>query len=118
MQCSAFIITLCSLFAFRQFFSTFILTRRLIRAIFFSVAVSFALASPLPVQAIREVRETTIELRARQVPVDHEILHREVSADAESDITLQILAREHKTYEEYVQGVRVPLPPVACKCLT
>jgi hypothetical protein len=83
MQCSAFIITLCSLFAF----------------------LSFALASPLPVQAIREVRETTIELRARQVPVDHEILHREVSADAESDITLQILAREHKTYEEYVQGM-------------
>ena len=69
-------------------------------------------------QAIREVRETTIELRARQVPVDHEILHREVSADAESDITLQILAREHKTYEEYVQGVRVPPHPVARTCLT
>ena len=84
----------------------------------FFVAVSLALASPLPVQAIKEMRENVIELSARDVPVDHEILHREVSADTESDTDLHVLAREHDTYGGSVPGVRVHSSHRACTCLT
>jgi len=81
MQRSAFILTIVSLLAF----------------------FSLAFASPLPVQVIKEMREVTVELSARQAPVDHKILHREVSTDPESGANLNILAREHTTFDEYVQ---------------
>lgn len=59
-------------------------------------------------QAIKELRDNTIELSAREAPVNHEILHREVSTNTESDTDLHILGREHAEPEDYVQGVRVP----------
>jgi hypothetical protein len=65
--------------------------------------LSLALASPLPVQAIKEMRETTVDLSAREVFVDHEILHREVPTDTDSGTNLHILAREHTTFDEYLQ---------------
>jgi len=71
MQRSAFIIALFSLFAF----------------------FSLALASPLPVQVSKELREATVELGARGVPVDYKVSHRE--AAAVPGVGLDILAREH-----------------------
>jgi len=62
------------------------------------------------------MREATVELSARDVPVDHKILHREVPTDTGSDTNLHILAREHTTFDEYVQEVSV-LPLIACACL-
>ena len=59
-------------------------------------------------QAVKEMREITVELSAREVPVDHKILHREVPTDSESDADLHILAREHTTFDEYVQEVSTP----------
>ena len=59
-------------------------------------------------QVIKEMREITVELSAREVPVDYKILHREVSTDPESDANLHILAREHTTFDEYVQEVSDP----------
>lgn len=58
-------------------------------------------------QVVQEAREAIVELSVREVPVDHGILHREVTVDTESGINLQILARENKLFEEYVQEVRV-----------
>ena len=54
---------------------------------------------------MKEMREITLELSAREAPVDFKILHREVSADPESDTDVHILAREHTTFDEYVQEV-------------
>jgi len=59
------------------------------------------------VQIVKEMREITVELSAREVPVDYKILHREVPTDPESDTNLHILAREHTTFDEYVQEVSV-----------
>ena len=56
-------------------------------------------------QAIKEMREITVELSARESTVDHKILHREISTDPESDTNLHILAREHTSFDEYVQEV-------------
>jgi len=83
MQRSAFIIVLFSLLAF----------------------FSNALASPLPVQAIKEMREVAAELSAREVPVEHQILRREATADDGPVINLNVLAREHGTFEGYVEKV-------------
>lgn len=69
--------------------------------------------------AIQEAREPVVELSVREVPVNNEILSREVTADTQSDVNLHIIAREHELYEEYVQEVRVlPLFPVVCAPLT
>ena len=65
-------------------------------------------------QVLNEVREATVELNAREVSVDHIILAREVPTDAESGTNLHILAREHKSFEEYVQEVRASSFPIAC----
>jgi len=82
---SAFIIALFSLFAL----------------------FSLALASPVPVRVSNEVREATVvELSARVAPVDHKILHREV-IDIESGANLQILAREHESFEGITSGTNV-----------
>ena len=59
-------------------------------------------------QVMNEMREITVELNAREVPVDYKILHREVSTDSGSGANLPILAREHTTYDEYVQEVSCP----------
>jgi len=83
MQRSAFIIALFSLLAF----------------------FSLTLASPLPVQVNKEVREAAIELGAREVPADHMILHREVITNIDPVVHLEILAREQETSERYVQEV-------------
>jgi hypothetical protein len=61
---------------------------------------SFALASPLPVQAVQE-REPVLELSIREAPMDSQILHREVTTDTKSGVN--ILAREHESFEDYVQ---------------
>ena len=54
-------------------------------------------------QGIQETREAVVELSVREVPADHEILLREAIPNAESG--LHVLAREHKTFEEYVNEV-------------
>jgi len=77
--------------------STFIIALFSLLALF-----SLALASPLPVQISNEVRESIVELSTGATPVDHNILHREVT-DIGSGVNLQILAREHKSFDEYVQ---------------
>lgn len=59
-------------------------------------------------QVVKEMREITVELSAREVPVDHKILHREAPTDPESDTDLHILSREHTTFDEYVQEVSTP----------
>lgn len=41
--------------------------------------------------------------------MDHELLHREVTADTDSGANLHILARENKSFDDYVQEVRVNL---------
>ena len=62
-----------------------------------SVAVSPALASPLPAQAIKEAREIAPELNARQIPPpDHKIHQREALAFGEFGTALDILARENE----------------------
>lgn len=71
------------------------------------VVVSVALASPLPVQAIQEAREPVVELIVRDVPMNDQIFHREVTADTELGVNLPILAREHESFEDYVQEVCV-----------
>jgi hypothetical protein len=77
MQRSTFIIALFSLFAL----------------------FSLALASPLPVRISNGLREAPVELSADVAPVDHKILHREVT-DIESGVNLQILAREHESVQD------------------
>ena len=72
-----------------------------------SVVVSATLASPLPLRAIQEAREPVAELIVLGVPMNNQILDREATTDTESDVSLHILAREHKSFEEYVQEVRI-----------
>lgn len=69
-------------------------------------------------QVKREVTEVAVELSAREVPAEHEILLRELSTDVESGAELQIVAREHKAFEDYVREVRVFPPPITCTRLT
>ena len=116
MQRSAFIVALLSFFAFCEFFARFLL-KSTDRGHFFAV-VSLTLASPLPVQVVKEMRETTVEPSARELPVDHKVLNREVIVHTESSDDLHILAREHETFEDYVQEARVPPLLIACTRLT
>lgn len=81
------------------------------------IAVSLALARPLPVQAENGVREVIVELGTREVPVDHELLHREVTPD-ETGVKLDVLAREHESFGDYVRGVRVLFFLTECTRLT
>ena len=67
--------------------------------------------------AVKELREINVEPIAREALADHEILHREVPTDTESGIDLQILAREHTSFEEYVQQVR-DAPLIVYGCLS
>jgi hypothetical protein len=64
---------------------------------------SAALASPIPVQAIQGAGEPIVELIVREVPLSNQMFHREVTTDTESGVNLHILARENKSFEEYVQ---------------
>lgn len=69
--------------------------------------MTVALASPLPVHVVQEARELVVELSVRDAPVNNQVLHREVNTDAQSDVNLSILAREHESSEDYLQEVRV-----------
>ena len=69
--------------------------------------MSVVLASPLPVHVVQEARELAVELSVRDAPVNNQVLHREVNADAQSDVNLRILAREHESFEDSVREVRV-----------
>ena len=62
-------------------------------------------------QVKREVTDAAVELSAREVPAEHEILLRELSTDVESGAELQIVAREHKAFEDYVREVASFLLP-------
>lgn len=81
------------------------------------IAVSLALARPLPVQAGNEVREAIVDLVTREAPVDREILLREV-APVENGIELDVLAREYESFGDYVREVRVPFFLTKCTRLT
>ena len=78
---------------------------------FHFIVVSVALASPLPVKAVQEARGLVVELNVREAPAEHELLSREVDADSESGANLPILAREHQSFDEYVEEVRANTSP-------
>jgi len=69
-------------------------------------------------QVVKEMRETTIEPSARELPVDHKVLNREVIIHTELSDNLHILAREYETFGDYVQGVRASPLLIACARLT
>ena len=65
-------------------------------------------------QVNKEAREATVELDAREGPVDYTVVHRE----AATDTGLEILVREHNTFENSVREVRVLSPLIECTYLT
>ena len=68
----------------------------------------------MPVQINKEAREATVELDAREGLVDYTVVHRE----AATDTGLEILVREHNTFENSVREVRVLSPLIECTYLT